>query len=99
MTTPTLVDAVGAVVAMLAREKDPIARIRAIRAVRAELAEHDARFDGILRDTILELRAADPPATWNEIGELLDVSMQRAYQLAQEHLTRSTTTTEGTTQP
>jgi len=79
-------DAVGAVLSMLARVSDPRERIGAIRAVRAELAQHDERFDSLLRDSILELRALDTPATWAEIGDLLNVSQQRAYQLAAEHL-------------
>lgn len=79
-------DAVGAVLTMLARVRDPRERIAAIRAVRAELAKHDERFDALLRDSILELRALDTPATWAEIGELLNVSQQRAHQLAAEHL-------------
>lgn len=87
VTTPTRLDAVGFVVDMLARVKDPAERIRGIRAVRHELARHDSRLDELLRDAILELRALDTPATWQEIGELLDVSAQRAHQLAAEHLT------------
>jgi len=83
---PSRLDAVGAVLVMLARVKDPTERIRAIRAVRAELTRHDERLDQLLREAILELRAGDPPATWAEIGELLNISQQRAYQLAAEYL-------------
>ena len=83
---PTRLDAVGAVLTMLARVRDPRERIAAIRAVRAELERHDERLDSLLREAILELRALDTPATWAEIGELLNVSQQRAYQLAAEYL-------------
>lgn len=79
-------DAVGAVLAMLARVKNPRERIAAILAVRAELDQYDRRFDSLARDAILELRAQDVAATWAEIGELLSVSPQRAYQLAAEYL-------------
>lgn len=93
---PSRLDAVGAVLTMLARVRDPRERIGAIRAVRAELTRHDQRLDDLLREAILELRALDSPATWSEIGELLEVSQQRAYQLAAEHLqtiqTRKATT-------
>lgn len=83
---PSRLDAVGAVLSMLARVRDPRERIGAIRAVRAELTRHDERLDALLREAILELRALDTPATWAEIGELLEVSQQRAYQLAAEYL-------------
>lgn len=83
---PNRLDAVGAVLTMLARVRDPRERIAAIRAVRAELERHDERLDSLLREAILELRALDTPATWAEIGELLNVSQQRAYQLAAEYL-------------
>lgn len=91
---PSRLDAVGAVLTLLARVKDPAERITAIRAVRAELARHDERLDVLIREAILELRAADSPATWAEIGELLDVSQQRAYQLAAEYLQTTTSNTE-----
>lgn len=97
MTTPTRLDAVGAVVTMLERVRDPKERLAAIRAVRDELSRHDARLDELLRDSILELRALDTPATWQEIGEILHVSAQRAHQLAEQRLAeRTTTTTERT---
>lgn len=83
---PSRLDAVGAVLALLARVRDPRERIAAIRAVRAELARYDERFDDLTREAILELRALDTPATWAEIGDLLNVSQQRAYQLAAEYL-------------
>lgn len=94
MTNPTRLDAAGLVVEMLGKIKDPKERLAAIRAVRAELSRHDARLDELLRDSILELRALDTPATWSEIGELLNVSAQRAYQLAAERTTTNTTTKE-----
>lgn len=92
--TPSRLDAVGAVLDALRRVADPRERIGAIRSVRAELHRYDARFDSLLRDAILELRALDAPATWAEIGDLLGVSQQRAYQLAQQHLAQH----EGKTQ-
>ncbi len=87
---PSRLDAVGAVLSLLERVADPRERISAIRAVRAELTRHDQRLDQLLREAILELRALDSPATWAEIGELLDVSQQRAYQLAAEYLQTTT---------
>lgn len=91
---PTRLDAVGAAVSLLARVRDPRERIAAIERVRAELAAHAERLDHLRGETILELRSLDTPATWQEIGDLLNVSAQRAYQLAAEHLS---TTTKGTT--
>lgn len=96
MSEPRRLDAVGAVLVMLGKVRNPVERIRAIRAVRAELTTHDERLVDLLRDAILELRAEDPPRTWAEIGELLDVTGQRAYQLVAdrfEHAPTSTTTT------
>lgn len=86
MKQPSRLDAVGAVVTLLARVADPCERIAAIQAVRAELERYDARFDELTREAILELRAADPPKTWAEIGDMLGVSPQRAYQLADQYL-------------
>ena len=84
---PSRLDAVGAAVSLLARVRDPRERISAIERVRVELARHSASLDHLRGETILELRALDKPATWAEIGELLNVSHQRAYQLAEEHIT------------
>ena len=86
MSEPRRLDAVAAVVSMLQRVKNPSERIRAIRAVRAELARHADRLSDLLADALLALRAEDPPKTWAEIGELLDVTGQRAYQLVAERL-------------
>ena len=83
---PSRLDAVGAVLTLLTRVKNPRERITAIRAVRAELTHYDQRFDSLTRDAILELRAQDVAATWAEIGELLNVTPHRAYQLAEEHI-------------
>ena len=101
MTEPRRLDAVGLVLDMLQRVADPTERIRAIRAVRAELSHHDERLVDLLRDAILELRAADPPATWAEVGELLEVTPQRAHQLVAERFEKTTppeTTTKGTSE-
>lgn len=99
MNEPRRLDAVGAVLVMLRREPDATKRIRAIRAVRAELAGHDERFLELLRDSILDLRALDPPKTWAEIGDLLEVTGQRAYQLVAERFEQTTNTTKKGTNP
>lgn len=82
MSDPMKLDALGVVLVMLRKVKDPAERIRAIRAVRAEVARYDARFDRLTRGAIEELRRHSPPATWAEIGALLGVTPQRAHQLA-----------------
>lgn len=87
MALPRQLDALGAVVAMLARVPDPRERVRAILAVRAEVERQDDRLRDLLRDAVLELRALDRPATWQDIGELLNVSPQAAYQFAARTLT------------
>jgi DNA-directed RNA polymerase sigma subunit (sigma70/sigma32) len=94
---PTRLDAVGAAVTLLARVRDPRERLAAIERVRAELSSHAERLDHLRGEAILELRSLDTPATFAEIGELLNVSAQRAYQLAAEHLSTTSTTTKGTT--
>lgn len=90
--TTRQLDPVGHVLKMLARVDDPRERLGAIRAVRAELAEKKESFNELTRDTILELRALDSPATWQEIGDLLKISAQRAHQIASEQLTKGTPT-------
>lgn len=81
-TEPRPLDAAAFAIGHLRRITDPRERISAIRAFRAELARSSATVEALLVDTILELRALDTPATWQEIGDLLNVSAQRAYQLA-----------------
>lgn len=87
---PSRLDAVGAVISLLSRVRDPRERITAIEHVRVELTRHADRLDDLRGETILELRALDHPATWAEIGELLDVSQQRAYQIGAEYLATNT---------
>lgn len=99
MTEPRRLDAVGAVLVMLGKVRDPAERIRAIRSVRAELSRHDERLVDLLRDSILELRALDPPPTWAEIGELLDVTGQRAYQLVAARFEQTSTNPTPKEQP
>lgn len=82
MAYPRQLDALGAVVAMLARVPDPRERLTAILAVRAEVEHQDDRLRQLLRDAVLELRALDTPATWQEIGDLLHVTAQAALQFA-----------------
>ena len=84
---PSRLDAIGAAVSLLARVRDPRERLSAIEAVRNELDRHAGQLDDLRGETILELRSLDTPATWAEIGEILNLSQQRAYQLAQEHIT------------
>lgn len=86
MTTYARLDPIETAIGLLRKQEDPLARLPAIRALRAELAAHDERLDDLLRQTVLEARSQTPPATWAEIGALLNVSMQRAYQLADEYL-------------
>lgn len=83
MPTPTRsLDALAVAIAALRKVSDPRERVRAIRAVLAELRTEDARLTAELRDAILDLRAQTPPVTWAEIGELAGVTHQRAQQLA-----------------
>lgn len=82
-TEPRRLDALGFVLPKLEQVKDPLERIRSIRALRDELSSTDDRLTDLLRLAILEARALTPPPTWQEIGDLLNVSAQRAYQLAQ----------------
>lgn len=79
MPSASVLDALGAVVSLLERVRDPAERIRAVRAVRAELAREDDRLRTIIVTAITELRAADPPATWDAIGTLFDASAQYAH--------------------
>lgn len=80
-------DALGVALAALQRVQDPRERLVAIRNVRAELKHHDDRLLELLRDTILELRAADPPLTWEAIGDIMGVKPQRAQQIVAARFT------------
>lgn len=85
-TRPVKLDALRFAIDLLAKINDPAERIRSIRALREGLAREDDRLNTMTREAVLELRAADPPATWSEIGEILKVSTQRAYQMAADYL-------------
>lgn len=78
---PSVLDALGAVVALIERVPDPAERIVAVRRVRAELAHEDDRLRSITVAAIGELRASDPPATWDAIGVLLEASGAYAHKL------------------
>lgn len=71
--------ALGAVLAMLRKVEDPLERLTAIRAVRAEVKDADDQFDRLARGAIHELRQRG--WTWKQIGDELAVSPQRAHQL------------------
>lgn len=88
-------DALGATVSLLRRVREPRARLRAIHLVREELTRPAGRLDSLLRETLLELRAETPPATWNELGEMLGVTAQRAHQLAASGTTTPPNTMKG----
>ena len=85
--SPKQADAVGYVISRLELVTDARERVRAILAVRQELrdeaARHQTRFDELLGLTLLELREADPPATFAELGILINLAPQRAHQLVE----------------
>lgn len=84
---PTVrLDALGAAVTMLAEIADPRERLRSIRALRSELDRQTTPLDELIAATVLELRSLDTPATWQEIGDLLNLTAQRAHQIAAEAL-------------
>lgn len=62
--------------------KDPRERLRKIRTLEEGLGKLLEEGRATKRATILELRSLDPRPTWDEIGELLGVSGQRAHELA-----------------
>lgn len=82
MSGPVVLDALATAIRMIERITDRRERIRAIRALRDGLARDDDRLKVLLRDAILDLRAADPPATWQSIADELGVHAVRAMQLA-----------------
>lgn len=93
-------DAVGAAITLLRRVADPRERLDAIQRVRSELVAQSVTLEDLLGSTIAECRAVTPPATWQEIGDILGVTSQRAHQIGAAYLMakpRTTTpTTEGT---
>ncbi len=92
-STPAgVLDALGGVVTLLERVPDPAERIRAVRAVRAGLEREDDRLRAVIVTAIGELRATDPPATWEAIGVLLDASAAYAHKLYHDHQRKESTT-------
>ena len=80
-TQPRPLGALAFVEGLLRRVPEPRERLTAIRLVRAELVDADDALRPLLAFTIRELR--DLGTQWSEIGNLLDVSAQRAHQLAE----------------
>lgn len=62
--------------------QDPRERLRNLRRLEEGLGKLVEETRAVKRATILELRSLDPRPTWDEIGELLGVSGQRAHELA-----------------
>lgn len=81
-------DAVGVVLSLIGRVRDPRERLIALVAVRAEVRDHGELLAAEIRSTIVELRSADVPLL--EIAAILKVSTQRAHQLANEKPTTTT---------
>lgn len=73
-------DAVGAVLSLIERVRDPRERLAALGAVRVEMRVHDERIRDQVRATVAELYAADVSIA--EIARILKVTPQRAHQLA-----------------
>lgn len=73
-------DAVGAVLSLIARVRDPRERLTALVAVRREIDDHAGRVRTGIRTTVAELRSADVSIA--EIARILKVTPQRAHQLA-----------------
>lgn len=67
-----MIDAMNAVEAM----SDPEARARAIGEVLADQAARAARWRKDRRETVLTLRAQDPPVSYRKIAKLLGVSLR-----------------------
>ena len=88
ITEPRLADAVGWAISKLRKITDLNERARAILAVRAEAVAHTDRFDALLGETIIEMRQLDPPPTFAELGEVLELSAGRVHQLHTEALAR-----------
>ena len=61
---------------------DPSRRLRLLAEIHAETMALGLTLRARKRDAILELRSFPDRKTWEEIGELLGVSAQRAEQLS-----------------
>ena len=72
----------GDLLAVVLHVDDPRERLRRLRVVRAEVVELEALVRRMTATAIRQIRETDPLATWQEIGDLLGVSLQRAHELA-----------------
>lgn len=61
---------------------DPRARLSKCRILEDGISDLGDRLRAIKREAIIELRAEDPRPTFEQIGEILGVSAQRAEQLS-----------------
>ena len=73
-------DSLSARFAAAAAEPDPGKRLRLLGEIHAETMDLSLSLRASKRAAIAELR--DAGATWAEIGDLLGVTAQRAYQLS-----------------
>ena len=78
MSQPT--ESLSARFAAAIGEPDPGQRLRLLGEIHAETMDLSLSLRASKRAAIAELR--DRGATWHEIGDLLGVSAQRAYQLS-----------------
>ncbi len=76
-------DPIAYVVDLLRRVDDPRERLRAIHLVRVEVTRRGGALDELMLATVAQLRQQDPPATWADVGALLDMTPQGAHKLAQ----------------
>lgn len=74
----------GAFLAVVLHVDDPRERLRRLRVVRSEIGELEEQVGRMIRSAIREIRETDPLATWQQIGDLLGVSLQRAEQLSRD---------------
>lgn len=61
---------------------DPASRLRLLAEIHAETMALGRELRARKREAILELRSYPDRKTWEEIGDLLGVSQQRAEQLS-----------------
>lgn len=80
MTPPTLLEAISL--------PDPVERLKAIRAVEADLARRADSARTERRRVIAELRGLG--LTWRVIGDLIEVSAQAAERLGATPTTKDT---------
>lgn len=81
-TVTDLQPAIRAIPASVVTVHDPVERLSKIRELEDEVDGAAETLRYLKRETILELRRADPPLTWARIGELLGVGKSRAEQLS-----------------